>query len=804
MNPVAAFQAMLGEGAQPCLLVAAGERLLACNRVAAELAMAPPAHGAPLAQVWPWLPAHPGFQDLLAGALANDPREEPLLVHVHGSQGSLRQFRISATPAPALEGDAAAVVWLQEVTRLHETESMLREAELLVQDILTCSVDAVVLIDDRGRIKSFNLAAERLFGCTQDEVLGENVRCLMPSPYAEEHDAYLGNYLSTRKRKVIGIGREVTGRRKDGTTFPMELSVSEVRWHGKLHFMGTVRDVTQPKRAEEALRNSEARVRAILDTAVDAIVTIDARGIVKSLNPAALRMFGYGAHEVVGENVTMLMPEPYRSQHDRYLSNYLQSGQKRVIGIGREVLGQRKDGSVFPMELSVSEVVLGERRTFTGIVRDVSVRRRTEDRLRAHTQNVESAKARLQEQAEQLEQQARSLIEAQERSQAAHQAKNEFLANMSHEIRTPMTAILGYAELLADAVADPTLGAMAAAMQRNGEHLLRVIDDVLDLSKIEAGRMRVEDCPCTPEGIVADVVAAFGTTCLAKGNTLTATKSADAPSTLLTDPTRFRQILFNLVGNALKFTAQGRVAVHTDVLQPQTPHTMVRVTVVDTGIGMSQEQLSRLFQPFTQADASTTRRFGGTGLGLAISRRLARLLGGDLTASSELGSGSRFVLTLPLREAPTLDAGAAAPAANGAPVDLEGSRILIVEDGPDNQLLLAKFLGAAGAITTAVGNGMEALDRLLGPTRSDFDLVLMDMQMPVMDGYQASRALRAAGYRGPILAITANAMDSDREQCLAAGCDDYQTKPVHRAAMLRAVRRLLEAAARPTATPPPP
>lgn len=724
------------------------------------------------------------------------------MVQVGCPEGGKQAICCTATSAEtSIDGRRAVFLWLLDATREQSLEDNLREAESRVQSILGSSVDAIVLIDDRGKIKSFNLAAERLFGYAQDELLGENVRLLMPDPYSAEHDGYLANYLRTRKRKVIGIGREVTGLRKDGTLFPMELSVSEIEWCGRRHFLGTVRDVTQQKRAEEALRNSETRMRAIVDTAVDAIVTIDAKGIVKSFNPAAQKLFGYSAHEVIGENVSMLMPDPYQSQHDGYLKNYLMTGQRRVIGIGREVVGRRKNGQVFPMELSISEVVQGDRRTFTGIVRDVSERKRTEERLRNHTHKVEYARSRLQSQADLLEEQARKLRDAQERSQSANRAKSDFLANMSHEIRTPMTAILGYAELLAEGLRDPEHLAMADAMRRNGRHLMCIVDDILDLSKIEAGKMVLEQRVFAPATLMQDVVEMLRPRCLEKGIELTAVVGEGVPDRLSSDPTRVRQVLFNLIGNAVKFTERGSVAVILDHVVGNQGEIELRWRVEDTGIGLSQDQIANLFRPFTQADASTTRKHGGTGLGLAISRRLAHLLGGDITVSSMPAKGSvfQFAMKAYLPEAgvavPTRSPAASAAkktAKRTATKELQGRRVLVVDDGPDNQLLVQRYLQLAGADVVLADDGVQALELLLhSPEAASIDLVLMDMQMPELDGLEATRRLRSAGFTRPILALTANAMTGDRERCLEAGCDDYMSKPIDRRLMLERISQYL-------------
>ncbi len=388
-------------------------------------------------------------------------------------------------------------------------------------------------------------------------------------------------------------------------------------------------------------------------------------------------------------------------------------------------------------------------------------------------------------------------------------SRTMFLANMSHEIRTPMTAILGFMDVLLDdgAEADERRR-LAKAIRTNSEHLLAIINDVLDLTKIEAGGMTVSPGPVDPLQVVADAVTALQPSAREKGLDLHVVVEAPVPVSIATDAHRLRQILMNLVGNAIKFTRHGgiRVAVRMADSAP-TPRvdpdpadapaatSRLRIMVTDTGLGMDQAQQARIFQPFLQADASTTRRFGGTGLGLAISRRLARLLGGDITVRSEPGHGSTFMVEIgtgPVvgvamtdRMPADRDAGSTV-----APTETGAMHVLLAEDGVDNQRLIAHHLRRAGMTVTVADNGVEALELTLAATRvgSAFDAVLMDMQMPEMDGYEATQRLRAAGWKGRIIALTAHAMSGDRERCLAAGCDDYLTKPIDRQALLRAVQ----------------
>ena len=386
-------------------------------------------------------------------------------------------------------------------------------------------------------------------------------------------------------------------------------------------------------------------------------------------------------------------------------------------------------------------------------------------------------------------------------AESANRTKSQFLANMSHEIRTPLTAILGFTEnLLEPQVPEAERTTALQTILRNGHHLLQLINDILDLSKIEAGRLEVEKLSCSPGELLADVVSALRVKADAKQVKLLLSYRGSVPETIHSDPTRLRQILINMVGNAIKFTERGHVDIGVSVEHARSDRPMLRIDIVDTGIGMTPQQLGRLFEPFSQADGSVTRRFGGTGLGLSISRRLAQLLGGDIAVTSEPDRGSIFTVLLetgPLddaewRSTPPVGFESRRLASISNDTKLTG-RLLLAEDGPDNQLLIGSFLRKCGAEVTIVDNGRKAVSAALASLAeaAPFDVILMDMQMPVLDGYAATRELRSNGWMHPILALTANAMSGDRQKCLAAGCDDFATKPIDRRRLVAQVQELL-------------
>ncbi|MEK0081812.1 PAS domain S-box protein [Benzoatithermus flavus] len=500
------------------------------------------------------------------------------------------------------------------------------------------------------------------------------------------------------------------------------------------------RDITRLKHAEAAAQANAARLGAILDTVLDGIVTIDEQGTIEAVNPAAERLFGYAAEEMIGRSITMLMPETHRLAHGDRIARYLVTGERRAIRIGCEGEGRRKDGAVFPVELTVGETRLHGRRLLTGVVRDVTERKERE----------------------------RELAAARVAAEAAAEAKARFLAQMSHEIRTPMTAVLGFAELLRASVLDPEQKAQVEIILKTGRDLLAILNDVLDFSKLEAGKLEIAHESFRLDRLLQELVSVASVLLADKPVGFELLADPSLPSAVTGDPIRLKQVLTNLLGNAAKFTEKGWIRLQA---MPASDR-VVRFAVTDTGPGIAPEQRGKLFESFSQLD-TTRGRHGGTGLGLAISKQLVERMGGRIGAESASGQGSTFWFELPL--SPAAEAPSPSPPAE---VGMRPLSVLVADDVFTNRELLKALLQRDGHRVRLVVNGAEAVTAVRDEVP---DLVLMDVSMPEMDGLEATRRIRSLGGAAesvPIVAITAHAFAADVEACRNAGMNDHLAKPI--------------------------
>jgi len=661
--------------------------------------------------------------------------------------------------------------WDLLTTALKRLSTLAEERRILLE----ATGDFVYRHDPEGVFDYLSPAVERITGYTMEEWRCHYTTYLTDHPCNQEVVARTEHALATGE---AGEPYRVEIRHKTGGAVTLEVHERPFFRHGKVAgIVGVARDVTDRVEAEQRLLESEARLRAIVETAVDAIITLDDRGLIESVNPAAAQMFGYREAELLGEDVGLLAGSPERHGHAARMAKYLRTGLSKVVGHGVELTGRRKDGTTFPFHISVSEVDLGSRKLFTGILRDISEQKEREARLADYTR--------------QLEARTRALEEARvERSVAeeANRAKSGFLAAMSHEIRTPMNGVMGMAQLLLDSDLGAEQRENARLLVHSGEALLTLLNDILDFSKIEAGRLELEEIDLSLATIVEEVAALFGRAADERGVALRVEVDPHLPP-LRGDPTRLRQIFTNFTSNALKFTDTGEITLVADPLEWRDGRQVVRLAVRDTGCGIQASRQAMIFDAFAQADTSTTRRYGGTGLGLTICKRLAERMGGQIGVESQVGEGSTFWVTVVLAPARGEVAvkGAEAEGCGAIPA---GLRVLVAEDNRVNQRVIQCLLERLGCTVTVVATGAEAV----AAARGDFDLCLMDVQMPEMDGLDATRAIRAAeaaetAERLPVIALTANAMEGDREACVAAGMDGHLAKPIRREEVVRVVQQ---------------
>jgi PAS domain S-box-containing protein len=557
------------------------------------------------------------------------------------------------------------------------------------------------------------------------------------------------------------------------STLPHAFTAADISFLGQLtevlsEGFRRLDDIRRREQAEAELVRSalEAEAtsrlhRSVVDHIIDGVITLDEEGRIASFNPAAEQIFGYQAAEVLGQDFGVLMPESYRSQRSGYAARFMRLAVKGVVGTSRQVWGRRKDGSTFPMDMAAGEFTLGGQRRYTGVLRDVTQRRQAEE----------------------------AILQAKEAAEAASRAKSEFLANMSHEIRTPMNAIIGMSELLGDTELDPVQREFLEMVQVSARGLLDIIDDVLDFSKIEAGHLELEQADFALRQVVGQVMQTLGIRAHQQGLELELRVCDEVPEGLVGDSVRLRQVLINLVSNAIKFTEEGEVVLVVEAEEVDEDQARLHFQVRDTGIGIEADKQERIFAAFVQADGSTTRRFGGTGLGLSIASRLVGMMGGRIWVESQVGQGSTFHFTAAFGRHQRLLAPAApvtsAPASATATHPGAALRVLVVEDNNFNQLVARGYLQQAGHQVEVAADGLQALERMAA---EPFDAVLMDVQMPGMDGCETTQARRRLeqerGGHLPIIGLSARTAPEDRQRCLEAGMDGYLSKPINRAQLL--------------------
>jgi PAS domain S-box-containing protein len=654
-------------------------------------------------------------------------------------------------PVPPME----LVARVRALIQFKQAEDALREREAQFRLAFENAVDAILWVDpETGILLNANPAAGRLFECRAQELIGRSHTVLLPAAESAKVWALLqdlgnssGHELEMAFQTLAGAPREVV------------VSISATRMGGRMVLQGMFRDISARKAAEKEIR----KLRQALEQSPATVVVAGLDGTIEYVNSTFEALTGYTTAEAVGLNTRALKSGLHGQAFYQELWETILDGR---IWRGK-FNNRKKNGELFWEKATIAPVFdeKGQITCFVAVKEDVTELMRTEAALQA----------------------------AKNAADAASQAKSSFLANMSHEIRTPLNAVLGFIHLLEGTSLGPQQQEYLGKAKVSAEHLHGTISDILDFSKIEAGRMDLEVIPFDLRECLGNLAGILSHRAAEKGLRLTFDLDPELPPLLLGDPLRLGQVLLNFGSNAVKFTAHGEVTVTAKVLERAQGRVRLRFEVRDTGIGLTETQLEGLFQPFSQADGSTTRRFGGTGLGLAICRRLARLMDGAIEVASQPGQGSCFALVLALPEAaadPKARRRQEPPKGPDGVLPLQGIQVLLVEDNDLNQQVVKEILRRAGARVSVAGNGQEALDRL---REQPFDGVLMDLQMPGMGGLEAARRIRGnpAWAELPIIALTADALAGVREKVLAAGMNDYLAKPIEPALLVRCLSGLI-------------
>lgn len=672
----------------------------------------------------------------------------------------------------ALTASIGQRIWTR---RARKADEILGKSEENFRRLVEAVKDyAIFMLDPKGNITTWNTGAERISGFSASEVLGKSVSMF----YLDIQNQ--GNLMRSELEAAKTTGHfetESQRLRKDGSVYWANVTIAPLydQEDNLIGFSKVTRDITQILESQrilkqsneeleervrartQALETQEKQLRAITDAVPVFLAQIDLEEKILFANAAFKDWFQLKDNQAIGTTFRKALGEERYSSNQNYVQRALQGE-----AVSYERTSHRGDQSLSLAVTLVPE--FNRRQEVTGFI--------------VVATNITKYKE-IQEE----------LGKAKDAAEVANATKSSFLANMSHEIRTPLGAVLGFSELLTDGRMNQSEKANCLeVIKRNGRLLSNIINDILDLSKVEAGKIEIERIEVPLSEVMKEIESVLNLEAVEKGIDFKVTTEEPIPRQIKTDPLRLRQILVNIVGNAIKFTKRGAISVSVKMISPAAQEPKLAFVVSDTGEGISPEQASRLFTPFTQADVSTTRKFGGTGLGLALSRRLANILGGDIVLTeSRLGIGSTFTITIDpgivgADAVTTANPISAEEAKQSRRVNLKNLHVLVVDDSLDNQALIQRILVRCGATVETANNGREAVEKALA---GKHNVILMDLQMPVMDGYEATRLLRHQNYCKPIVALTAHAMKEERERTLKNGFDEHLTKPIDQQNLLR-------------------
>ncbi len=639
----------------------------------------------------------------------------------------------------------------------------LEERDRRTQIILESAIDAVILMSDKGHVTQWNPQAETIMGWTAEEAIGQELAELfIPPKYRDQHRSGLQRFLETGEGPILNQRLELTALRRSGQEFPVELTIIPFQLSDQWEFCAFVRDISELKEAERI----QGTLSALAESSADAIIGEDLEGTIISWNREAENLFGYESSEIVGESIMKIVPEELQEELTAALSRVTTGDSIRDW----ETMRKRKDGTQILVSVTISPIYNrnGDIIGVSSIDRDLTERQKYIETLRQQTAELENTNEQL--------------LKMKDRAETANQTKSQFLANMSHELRTPLNAIIGYSEMMLEDIdrgEQESLPDDLEKIRKAGRHLLELINDVLDLSKIEAGKMELFVEEINPESFVTEIVETVAP--LAKANTNQVMLSDLGPlPNMVTDRTKLRQILFNVLSNASKFTENGRIDLSVKTVQ-MSAEPWIEFTIQDTGIGMTEEQLDSVFDAFSQAEQSTSRKYGGTGLGLAIVGQFSQMLGGNYEVTSQLGEGTTFTIRLPQRlevpvfrkdqdEAPLAETSASAETSESE----DRETVLVIDDDPRVHDMLTRFLSRDGLKVVTASNGVDGLEkaRKLRPMA-----ITLDLLMPSMDGWAVFRELKDDPELCEIPVVILSIVD-DQEMGFALGVSNYLTKPI--------------------------